>query len=46
MKTFLYADSSDFYFSADQQLQKYTASYLCTVYLHKKEVSLQEASAA
>lgn len=29
---------ADFYFSVDPQLQKYTASYLFTTYLHTNEV--------
>lgn len=33
-----YADTRDFYFSVDKQLQKYTASYLFTIYLHTNEV--------
>lgn len=35
----LYADTSGLYFCVDQQLQKYTASYVFTTYLHTNEDS-------
>lgn len=39
-------NTSDLYFCVDQHLQKYTASYVFTTYLHTKEGFLKWASAA